>query len=135
MDFKFPAKLVEVVDGDTLRCDLDLGFHMWLRDVLVRLERIDTPETRTKNKLEKEAGLAVQRWLRLYLADRKNVFQVHSYELDKYGRVLGDVDCGNGGPSLYNALLERGFAQMCGADGQRKPWTEPALQSILQALK
>jgi micrococcal nuclease len=134
MDFKFPAKLVEVVDGDTLRCDLDLGFHMWLRDVLVRLERIDTPETRTKNKLEKEAGLAVQRWLKLYLADRK-VFQVVSFELDKYGRVLGDVYFWNGASCLTNTLLERGFAQKCGPDGQRNPWTESALQSILQALK
>ena len=48
---QFQARVKRVVDGDTLDLDIDLGFHITLRE-RVRLMGIDTPETRTRDPIE-----------------------------------------------------------------------------------
>ena len=55
--FVYRATLDRVVDGDTLDCDLDLGFDVILQKQRVRLAGIDTPESRTRNLKEKALGL------------------------------------------------------------------------------
>lgn len=42
--FQYEAKVLRVVDGDTLHLVIDLGFHVAI-DATVRLARINTPET------------------------------------------------------------------------------------------
>lgn len=42
--FQYLARIIEVLDGDTLKLDLDLGFRVHIFET-VRLARIDTPET------------------------------------------------------------------------------------------
>lgn len=42
--FQYEAKIIRIVDGDTLSLDLDLGFHIHVEQV-VRLAHINTPET------------------------------------------------------------------------------------------
>ena len=51
--YHYKAKLLRVVDGDTIDVDIDLGFDVWLRKQRIRLAGIDTPESRTRNKAEK----------------------------------------------------------------------------------
>ena len=51
--YEYKAKLLKVVDGDTVDVDIDLGFGVWLRNERVRIMGIDTPESRTRNKIEK----------------------------------------------------------------------------------
>ena len=41
--YTYRAKLVKVVDGDTVDLDVDLGFHTTLR-IRGRLIGVDTPE-------------------------------------------------------------------------------------------
>ena len=41
--FVYNAELTKIIDGDTLRCDLDLGFSVKLHNQTVRLAGIDTP--------------------------------------------------------------------------------------------
>ena len=53
---QFQAKVKRVVDGDTLDLDIDLGFHITLSE-RVRLMGIDTPETRSRDPIEKSSGL------------------------------------------------------------------------------
>ena len=51
--YEYKCKIVKIVDGDTVDIDLDLGFGVWLRDERVRIMGIDTPESRTSDKIEK----------------------------------------------------------------------------------
>ena len=48
---------LRVVDGDTVDCDIDLGFDVWLRSQRIRLSGVDAPETRTRDLNEKAAFL------------------------------------------------------------------------------
>mgnify|MGYP001626851200 CR=1 FL=1 len=58
--YEYRANLVKVVDGDTVDVDIDLGFGVWLRDERVRIMGIDTPESRTRDQVEKLFGLAAK---------------------------------------------------------------------------
>ena len=40
--YRFNARLVKVVDGDTIDADIELGFSVFMRD-RIRLMGIDTP--------------------------------------------------------------------------------------------
>lgn len=42
--FQYEAEILEVVDGDTLKVRIDLGFHVYIEET-IRLARINTPET------------------------------------------------------------------------------------------
>jgi len=83
MDYNYKAKIIRVIDGDTLEMMVDLGFSVWINQNM-RLYGIDAPETRTKDLAEKEAGLAVKKWLENRVAAAKNV-QLQSICVDKYG--------------------------------------------------
>ena len=50
--YNYKAKLVRVVDGDTIDAEIDLGFGVFIKQ-RIRLYGIDTPESRTKDLEEK----------------------------------------------------------------------------------
>ena len=56
--YEYRARIVKIVDGDTVDVDIDLGFGIWLTDERVRIMGIDTPESRTSDKVEKVFGKA-----------------------------------------------------------------------------
>ena len=116
------AALDRVVDGDTVEMTLDLGFNIFYK-VEVRLGGIDTPEKNTpEGKIVKAK---VEEWL------RGKVLVLNSKELDKYGRVLGDVSTEKG-ESLNKWLIENGFARVY--NGEKKvAWTEAQIKKILEA--
>jgi endonuclease YncB( thermonuclease family) len=55
----YRAKCVEVYDGDTYTMVIDLGFYTYT-SIRVRVKSIDTPEIRTKDLVEKQAGIAAR---------------------------------------------------------------------------
>ena len=59
--YEYKCKMVRVVDGDTVDVDIDLGFGVWLRKQRIRMYGIDTPESRTSDKVEKKYGLVCKR--------------------------------------------------------------------------
>ena len=78
-----------VVDGDTVDVDIDLGFGIWIRGERVRLHGIDTPETRTRDAIEKAAGLlAKARVEELLPVAMKRTVETF-LDTGKYGRTLG----------------------------------------------
>jgi len=83
-----------VVDGDTVDVDIDLGFGMWIKDERVRIMGIDTPESRTRDKVEKKFGLASKVKLKELLGKKAILkTQVSKKGEDmkgKFGRILGD---------------------------------------------
>jgi|TARA_B100000767_G_scaffold268810_1_gene289665 micrococcal nuclease len=95
-NYTFNAKLIRVVDGDTVWAHVDLGFDIW-KKVNIRLYGIDTPETRTRDLVEKRAGFVAKARLMVLLEQGNNEFVLVSKEVDKYGRALGE---------LYNGLHE-----------------------------
>ena len=56
-------KVLNVVDGDTIDADIDLGFDISLAK-RVRMAGIDTPESRTTDKFEKTLGLESKEYLK-----------------------------------------------------------------------
>ena len=94
--YEYKAKLLKVIDGDTVDVDIDLGFGVWLRNERVRIMGIDTPESRTRNKIEKLFGLAAKKRLKELLKSDVvlKTFKGRGGEdaKGKFGRILGDFN-------------------------------------------
>ena len=88
--YKYKAKLVRVLDGDTVDAMIDLGFDIWIKK-RIRLIDIDAYEVRTRNKEEKEKGLVTKGRLEKRLALSDNEFLLVSHGTEKYGRCLGEM--------------------------------------------
>ena len=94
--YEYRATVLRVVDGDTVDVDIDLGFGIWMKRERVRMMGIDTPESRTRDKVEKVFGLAAKERLRELLPVGSST--VLKTEIDKkgedakgkFGRILGD---------------------------------------------
>lgn len=95
------CRVERVVDGDTVDLWINLGFSTFVKK-RVRLMGIDTPECRTRNKIEKALGLAAKRELERLLEG--GVCDLDSHELGKYGRVLGTLRIG--GRNLNKLMLK-----------------------------
>ena len=90
----YRAKVVRVIDGDTVDVDIDLGFGIWQKNERVRIMGIDTPESRTRDKIEKKFGLAAKAKLKSLLGPKPVLQTTISKKGEdmkgKFGRVLGD---------------------------------------------
>ena len=110
--YEYKAKLVKVVDGDTVDVDIDLGFGVWLKNERVRIMGIDTPESRTRDKVEKIFGLAAKdRVEELIKKDMiLKTFAAKDGEdmKGKFGRILGDFMVGE--KMLTEILIQEGHA-------------------------
>ena len=56
--YEYNVTVTKVVDGDTVDVDIGLGFGMTYKKQRVRLMGIDTPESRTRDLVEKLFGKA-----------------------------------------------------------------------------
>jgi micrococcal nuclease len=92
--YEYKVKVNRVVDGDTVDVDIDLGFGVWLRDERVRIMGIDTPESRTSDKVEKVFGLAAKNRLKELLGKtavlKTQIDKSGEDAKGKFGRILGD---------------------------------------------
>jgi len=107
--YRYGAKLVRVVDGDTADVMIDLGFDVWTKARL-RFKGVDTWEKRTRNKEEKIRGLAATAFTTEYLEKNDSKFEIQSYGVGKYGRVLAEIFIKGEKKSLNQLLLENGHA-------------------------
>ena len=92
--YEYRVKVLKIVDGDTVDVDIDLGFGVWLKNERVRMMGIDTPESRTRDEVEKKFGLASKARLKELLGkDAILKTQINKDGEDmkgKFGRILGD---------------------------------------------
>ena len=90
----YRCKVLKVVDGDTVDVDIDLGFGIWQKNERVRIMGIDTPESRTRDKIEKKFGLAAKNKLKSLLGKtavlQTTINKKGEDMKGKFGRVLGD---------------------------------------------
>ena len=97
---EYDVVLLKAVDGDTVDVDIDLGFNVWLHSERVRIMGIDTPESRTSDKVEKLFGKAAKARLKellheggiLVTTEEKNGEDMRG----KFGRILGDFKTPDG---------------------------------------
>ena len=99
-EFIYNVTAVEkVVDGDIIDTVIDLGFDVRVCH-RVRLLGIDTPESRTRDKVEKFYGklakAALKSWVHwAVVSDRDDIeLQLRCPEADsrgKFGRILGEL--------------------------------------------
>jgi len=108
---EYDVVLLKCVDGDTVDVDIDLGFGIWLKDERVRIMGIDTPESRTSDKVEKLFGTAAKNRLKELLKDGGKLITTEDKSGEdmkgKFGRILGDFRAPDG-RLVTDILIEEG---------------------------
>jgi micrococcal nuclease len=111
--YEYKCTVNKIVDGDTVDVDIDLGFGIVLTDERVRIMGIDTPESRTRNKIEKLFGLAAKKRLKELLSKHcvlKTEINKDGEDMKgKFGRVLGDFVAADG-RLVTDIMIEEGHA-------------------------
>lgn len=100
------AKLVRVIDGDTVELDIDLGFSITIRE-RVRVLGINTPEMKGATR---ERGQAARDFTIDWFHDHgvNVVCRTSKDKEDSFGRFLAEITCG--ADSLGADLLASGNA-------------------------
>jgi micrococcal nuclease len=91
---EYDVKVLKVVDGDTVDVDIDLGFGVTLTDERVRIMGIDTPESRTSDRVEDLFGEAAKARLKELMKHGGKLITTEDKKGEdmkgKFGRILGD---------------------------------------------
>ena len=109
----FTATVSKIVDGDTMYVtDINLGFGVVNRGdtgrgICLRLNAIDTEESRTRDLEEKRYGLAAKEFVKAFSPVGTKV-TLRTYEKGKYGRWLADIKVG--GKWLCKELIKHHHA-------------------------
>lgn len=116
--FTYNANVTRVIDGDTIVVDIDLGFTVWLKDVHVRLNGINTPELHaTYGETQQAALKAKARVEVLTLGKTVQLTTVKANSQEKYGRWLGNVSID--GIDVNAAMIAEGLAKPWNGQGVR----------------
>jgi len=110
---EYDVTVVNIVDGDTVDVDIDLGFGVTLRDERVRVMGIDTEESRTRDKVEDLFGEAAKSRVKELMSEGAKLITTedrHGEDMKgKFGRILGDFRLPSG-KTLTDTLVEEGHA-------------------------
>ena len=121
----------KVIDGDTIKVLYHQGDEVHKIDV--RVNGIDTPETRRTSELEKEAGRVVGKIVSDKMHNR--LIAVKFLKWDKYGgRMVGDVYLPSSVSTLTTLseyLLENKLAHPYTGKTKKTPWTDEELRYII----
>ena len=105
---EYNAIVRRVVDGDTMDVTLDLGFDI-LYNNRIRFFGINTPESRTKDLVEKKKGLAAKdRVKELCPVGSSVIIKTTKEGRGKYGRILGEIFVGE--VNINQQLVTEGHA-------------------------
>jgi micrococcal nuclease len=109
--YEYRARINKVVDGDTVDVDIELGFDIVLTGQRVRIMGIDTPESRTSDKVEKVFGLAAKNRLKELLGPtavlKTQIEKDGDDAKGKFGRILGDFIAPDG-RMVTEVMIEEG---------------------------
>lgn len=114
--YEYKCTVLKVVDGDTADVDIDLGFGVTLTNERVRIMGIDTPESRTADRVEDLFGEAAKARVKELLSGeailRTQVNKDGENMKGKFGRILGDFIVEKNGEErmLTDVLIEEGHA-------------------------
>lgn len=109
MMYEYSAKIVNVVDGDTVDAVVDLGFNCSIKERF-RLFGIDAPEVRTKDLEEKERGIASKIFVEEMCLDKQVTIRSKKDRKGKFGRYLAEILLTDYVLSLNQLMLKEGYA-------------------------
>lgn len=118
--YLYNAEVVKVVDGDTFKINIDLGFEVHLGPKSVRLYGVNTPESRTSNLEEKKMGLAAKEFTDQWIKKANNKVKIESIldKNEKYGRILARV-WNEAGECLNTEIVKAGLAREYFGEGDK----------------
>ena len=90
--YTYIATVHRVLDGDTAEMTIDLGFTIYWRSTC-RFYGINAPELKSKDSSERIRALVSKKAVQDHLGVGQKV-KIVSRDLDKYGRPLVDIYCG-----------------------------------------
>jgi len=113
--FNYRAKIVRVVDGDTVIMEIDLGFHV-TANVSVRLLGVDAAESYRGTPSERERGHYAKTFVESWVYRNARTpevklewpFVLSSSKGHSFGRWLGRVWAVASGEELSQVLLDSG---------------------------
>jgi len=104
--YRYKAFVRKIYDGDTITCDIDLGFNTILRAQKIRLLGINAPEVRGEQRAK---GLKSRDALRSKISNKWIIIETKQDKKGKYGRWLGNIwfedEC------INDWLISEGFAE------------------------
>ncbi|MEN0047820.1 MAG: thermonuclease family protein [Bacteroidota bacterium] len=104
--YQYNAFVTSVYDGDTITCDIDLGFYTSLKKQKFRLQGLDAPELRGA---ERTQGLTSRDKLRELILGKEVIIHSLRDRKEKYGRWLAIVYTMDG-INVNEYLIKHGFA-------------------------
>lgn len=127
-----PAMIIGVYDGDTITAIFVLSSSDFFR-IQLRINGIDSPELRSKNPLEKEAGKVVKNYVKNKLLSR--ILPIQILKWDKYGgrmdaEVYLDESCKT---TLSQKLLRKGLVKPFSGTVKKEEWTDLELKKIISS--
>jgi micrococcal nuclease len=117
--YEYPAKVLEIVDGDTVDTEIDLGFEVTTHQ-RIRLYGINAAEKYTQPG--RDARQFVIDWVMKHgpaftLTTKQTAHGSDARE--KYGRYLGTLTANSASESLNSALVKAGLAKPYDGRGPR----------------
>jgi micrococcal nuclease len=115
--YEYKARVIRVIDGDTVELLVDLGFGVHKKDKF-RIYGIDTPEVRYRRRgltdeeweAEKLAGKAASAYAsELLPLDAEVIVHTHKDDQGKYGRYLAEIKIGE--MDYAEEMIKAGHAQ------------------------
>jgi endonuclease YncB( thermonuclease family) len=101
------SKVISVYDGDTFRVNIDSLPPIVGKNIPIRVNGVDTPEIRGKCQYEKDLALEARDFVRVKLANAKEI-KLTNLQRGKYFRVVANVVVD--GVSLERELLDNKLA-------------------------
>jgi len=86
--YVFRGHCYNVVDGDTVDCMIDVGFHLQTKQRL-RLWGVNAPEKHSKDLDEREAAQLAQDFVTDMILGKE--IMVQTYKADSFGRYLAKI--------------------------------------------
>lgn len=87
-DYIYNAKVLRVIDGDTIDVSIDLGFRAW-RTERLRLLGVDTPELNAKDPVIREHAVKARDFVQ-WKVDQKDIV-IRTHKSDSFGRWLAEI--------------------------------------------
>jgi|TARA_R110000803_G_scaffold48920_1_gene101744 micrococcal nuclease len=105
--YEYRAFVRKVYDGDTITCDIDLGFEILFKNQKLRLYGINTPEVRGPTRPE---GLKVRDLVRSRISNKWVTIKTRKDKKGKYGRWIAEIYEADIEESINEWLLREGHA-------------------------
>ncbi len=109
VDNEFVVSIVRVLDGDTMEVEINEVQIEGLKIQTIRIEGVDTPETRSTDAFERDCGKWSKERVVEFLSNQVSFVLITEFDDGGFGRILGDLKSKDG-VLLSEFLLEEGLA-------------------------